>query len=101
MKAAPPQPGWIERLYRRGVGIAIPVTIIAGLVLLLTARDPNGTASSQSTPKAPPQVVLMAEPLQDQTPSVLLKPPADRPCPPPPAGATGVGCRSQAPSSAH
>lgn len=69
MKAAPPPPGWIERLFRSGVGLAIPLTIIAGLVLLLTAHD-------QQTRAAPPpgaDHTVVSVPLEDVRPTVTLK----------------------------
>ncbi len=86
MKPEPPPPGWIERVYRWGVGLAIPVTILVGVVLLLTARDPHGLsapelAGATTAPAAAP-VVLMAEPLQDKTPSVLLRKATQPRCPP-------------------
>ena len=81
MKPAPPPPGRIERLFRWGVGIAIPVTIVAGLVLLLTARDPHGlSAPAIAAPPATHDVVLMAEPLEERVPSVLLTKPGADPC---------------------
>jgi len=88
MKPLPPLPGCIERLYRRGVGLAIPLTLIAGIVLLLTARE------QQSAAQAPARrdTVVMALPLEDARPTVELRPatrPAcktavdpGRPCPP-------------------
>ncbi|MCX7055778.1 MAG: hypothetical protein WCH32_07460 [Pseudomonadota bacterium] len=100
MKPTPPQPGWIERLYRRGVGIAIPVTIIAGLVLLLSAGNRQGPAAPVAA-KAAAQVVLMAEPLQEKAPSVLLKPPPERPCPADSAGHTAGACRRHTQPSSH
>ena len=78
MKTAPPPPGWIDRLYRAGVGLAIPLTIVSGVVLLLATRE-------RETP-APPAVrhaaVVMALPLEDARPTVELRPAPGRLCPP-------------------
>ncbi len=70
MKPSPPPPGWIERLYRTGVGLAIPLTIVAGVVLLLTARE------QQSAAKAPVHrdEVIVALPLEDARPTIELRP---------------------------
>ncbi len=70
MKPTPPQPGWIERVYRVGVGLAIPLTIVAGLALLLTVPNPVPTAPA--TPR--PTTVVMALPLADLRPVVELRP---------------------------
>ena len=91
MKPSPPPPGWIERLYRAGVGFAIPLTIIAGIVLLLSAREQQSSAAA-TVHRAD---VVMALPLEDARPTVELRPArpackqgaaATPPCPPP-AGA--------------
>jgi hypothetical protein len=70
MKGPPPSPGWIERVYRVGVGLAIPLTIIAGVVLLLTAREQQSAARRAG----PREDVVMALPLQEARPSVELHP---------------------------
>jgi hypothetical protein len=98
LKAAPPQPGWIERLYRGGVGLAIPVTIIAGVVLLLTAREQQSAAPAAGINRN----TVISVPLQDTQPSVTLhrdeparctaRQPGDRRCPTgtaPPGGEQG------------
>jgi hypothetical protein len=91
MKPSPPPPGWIERLYRTGVGLAIPLTIVAGIVLLLTAREQQSAARSP----VHREEVVMALPLEDARPTVELRPArpactpgvaATPPCPPAHAG---------------
>jgi hypothetical protein len=69
VKAAPPPPGWIERLFRSGVGLAIPLTIIAGLVLLLSAHDEQ----SRAAPPPGASHTVVSVPLEDARPSVTLK----------------------------
>jgi len=76
MKSAPPQPGWIDRLYRAGVGLAIPLTIICGIVLLLATRDRDTAATAPARRDA----VVMALPLEDSRPTVELRAAARRPC---------------------
>ena len=70
MKPSPPTPGWIERVYRAGVGLAIPLTIIAGIVLLLSAREQQSSAGAP----AHRTDVVMALPLEDARPTVELRP---------------------------
>jgi hypothetical protein len=91
MKPSPPPPGWIERIYRTGVGLAIPLTIVAGVVLLLSAREQQSAAR----PSVHREEVVMALPLEDARPTVDLRParPActpgaatAQPCPPARAG---------------
>jgi hypothetical protein len=88
MKPAPPQPGWIERVYRAGVGLAIPLTIIAGVVLLLTDRDGAGVRAPAAERH---DTVVMALPLEDARPSVQLRT-APRVAPCGPAGDRRAPC---------
>jgi hypothetical protein len=70
MKPSPPPPGWIERLYRTGMGFAIPLTIVAGIVLLLTAREQQSAA----TAPVHRDEVVMAVPLEVGRPTIELHP---------------------------
>lgn len=95
MKKSPPPPGWVDRLYRWGVGLAIPVTLIIGSALLLTAREQR-SGVIPAGPVAPPATVLMALPIEEGVRSVQLQAAHAAPtaaCPPAAGARADPHCR--------
>jgi hypothetical protein len=73
---------WMDRLMRLGIGIAVPLTLAAGVWLLFTTREPHappqptdGSAHVVAFPAqpGPPVVTLAPAGMPDVTPAAASK----------------------------